>query len=317
MGAPPRAGARHDHVRRVAARGGRRRRRRRENLRSYLADGFLTKPAHSFSLLQGLWVIAGAGGTYELFAAEQCLAYRVVGGSQLIPIRMAEELGERVVLGAPVRAIRWRDGGVEVDAGARSRRGARRGRRGRAEPRRDDPLRARAAGLAHAAPAGELAGERHEVPRRLRPPVLARGRPLGRGLRAVRARARALRQHAAVGLRRRSLHVPPRRAGRSRRAHEPGCAARGDPRGHGGVRRPGGAPRDGSHRDGLVGRGVDARRVRVDVRDRRAHALRARTCAARSGRSTGRARTSPASGTCTWRAPPARAKRPPPRSSAL
>lgn len=89
----------------------------RENLRSYLADGFLTKPAHSFSLLQGLWVIAGAGGTYELFAAEQCLAYRVVGGSQLIPLRMAEELGERVVLGAPVRAIRWREGGVEVDAG--------------------------------------------------------------------------------------------------------------------------------------------------------------------------------------------------------
>jgi putrescine oxidase len=89
----------------------------RDNLRSYLADGFLTKPAHSFSMLQGLWVIAGAGGTYELFAAEQCLAYRVVGGSQLIPIRMAEELGERVVLGAPVRALRWREGGVEVDAG--------------------------------------------------------------------------------------------------------------------------------------------------------------------------------------------------------
>jgi putrescine oxidase len=89
----------------------------RENLRSYLADGFLTKPAHSFSLLQGLWVIAGAGGTYELFAAEQCLAYRVVGGSQLIPLRMSEDLGERVVLGAPVRTIRWRDGGVEVDAG--------------------------------------------------------------------------------------------------------------------------------------------------------------------------------------------------------
>jgi len=89
----------------------------RENLRSYLADGFLTKPAHSFSLLQGLWVIAGAGGTYELFAAEQCLAYRVVGGSQLIPLRMSEDLGERVVLGAPVRTIRWRDGGVEIDAG--------------------------------------------------------------------------------------------------------------------------------------------------------------------------------------------------------
>lgn len=89
----------------------------RENLRSYLADGFLTKPAYSFSVLQGLWVIAGAGGTYELFAPEQCLAYRVVGGSQLVPIRMAEELGERVVLSAPVRSIAWSDDGVEVDAG--------------------------------------------------------------------------------------------------------------------------------------------------------------------------------------------------------
>ncbi len=90
----------------------------RENLRSYLADGFLTKPSYSFSLLQGLWTIAGAGGTYELFTPEQCLAFRVVGGSQLVPIRLAEELAERVVLDAPVRSIGWTDGGVEIDAGA-------------------------------------------------------------------------------------------------------------------------------------------------------------------------------------------------------
>ncbi len=88
----------------------------RDNLSSYLSDGFLTKPAHSFSLLQGLWAIAGAGGTYELFAGEQCLASRVVGGSQLIPIRLAERLGERVVLNAPVRSVRWSDEGVELDA---------------------------------------------------------------------------------------------------------------------------------------------------------------------------------------------------------
>jgi putrescine oxidase len=88
----------------------------RENLRSYLADGFLTKPAHGFSLLQGLWAIAGAGGTYELFAPEQCLAYRVVGGSQLIPLRLAERLGERVVLGSPARTIRWSSSGVLVES---------------------------------------------------------------------------------------------------------------------------------------------------------------------------------------------------------
>jgi putrescine oxidase len=88
----------------------------RDLLRSWLAGGFLTKPAHTFSLLQGLWVIAGAGGTYELFEPDQCLAYRVVGGSQLLPLRLAEQLGDRVVLGAPVRGIRWSERGVEVDA---------------------------------------------------------------------------------------------------------------------------------------------------------------------------------------------------------
>jgi putrescine oxidase len=89
----------------------------RELLRSWLAGGFLTKPAHTFSLLQGLWVIAGAGGTFELFEPEQCLAYRVVGGSQLLPLALAERLGERVLLEAPVRAIRWSNGRVEVDGG--------------------------------------------------------------------------------------------------------------------------------------------------------------------------------------------------------
>ncbi len=88
----------------------------RDLLRSWLAGGFLAKPAHTFSLLQGLWMIAGAGGTYELFEPDQCLAHRVVGGSQLIPIRLAERLGERVVLDAPARDIRWSDDGVEIEA---------------------------------------------------------------------------------------------------------------------------------------------------------------------------------------------------------
>ena len=90
----------------------------RDLLRSWLAGGFLTKPAHTFSVLQGLWVLAGAGGVYELFAAEQCLAYRVQGGSQLAPLRLAERLDGNVVLGAPVREIRWSPESVEVDAGA-------------------------------------------------------------------------------------------------------------------------------------------------------------------------------------------------------
>ena len=90
----------------------------RDLLRSWLAGGFLAKPAQTFSLLQGLWMISGAGGTYELFEPDQCLAYRVVGGSQLISIRLAERLGERVILEAPAREVRWDEGGVEVDAGS-------------------------------------------------------------------------------------------------------------------------------------------------------------------------------------------------------
>lgn len=88
----------------------------RDLLRSWLAGGFLAKPAHTFSLLQGLWMIAGAGGTFELFEPDQCLAYRVVGGSQLIALRLAERLGDRVLLEAPARDIRWSDEGVEVEA---------------------------------------------------------------------------------------------------------------------------------------------------------------------------------------------------------
>ena len=88
----------------------------RDLLRSWLAGGFLAKPAQAFSLLQGLWMIAGAGGTFELFEPDQCLAARVVGGSQLIPLRLAERLGDRVVLGAPARVIRWSDDGVEIEA---------------------------------------------------------------------------------------------------------------------------------------------------------------------------------------------------------
>jgi putrescine oxidase len=88
----------------------------RDLLRSWLAGGFLAKPAHTFSLLQGLWMIAGAGGTFELFEPDQCLAYRVVGGSQLISLRLAERLGERVVLEAPARDIRWSANSVEVEA---------------------------------------------------------------------------------------------------------------------------------------------------------------------------------------------------------
>jgi putrescine oxidase len=88
----------------------------RDLLRAFLAGGFLTKPSHTFSLLAGLWVIAGAGSVDNLFEPDLCLHSRVVGGSQLIPIRLAERLGDRVVLRAPVRTCRWDEDAVELGA---------------------------------------------------------------------------------------------------------------------------------------------------------------------------------------------------------
>jgi putrescine oxidase len=92
----------------------------RDLLRSFMAGGFMTKPAHTFSLLGALWVAAGAGSVTNLFEPDLCLHSRVVGGSQLIAIRLAERLDGRVRLGQPVRAIRWSDGAVEVIAESES-----------------------------------------------------------------------------------------------------------------------------------------------------------------------------------------------------
>ncbi|MFN8221872.1 MAG: NAD(P)/FAD-dependent oxidoreductase [Gaiellales bacterium] len=88
----------------------------RDLLRAYLSGGYMTKPSHTFSLLGGLWTIAGAGSVDNLFEPDLCLHSRVVGGSQLIPLRMAEELGDRVLLSAPVRRIGWQEDGVVVEA---------------------------------------------------------------------------------------------------------------------------------------------------------------------------------------------------------
>ena len=71
------------------------------------------------------------------------------------------------------------------------------GRRRAAERRRIHPLRALAARVADAAPPGDHPGRRDQDARRLRRAVLARGGALGRGLRALSARPRGLRQHAA------------------------------------------------------------------------------------------------------------------------
>jgi putrescine oxidase len=90
----------------------------RDLLRAFMAGGYMTKPADTFSVLSALGTVAGAGSVANLFEPDLCLHSRVVGGSQLIPLRLAERLGERVVLDTPVRTLRYTESGVEVEGGA-------------------------------------------------------------------------------------------------------------------------------------------------------------------------------------------------------
>jgi monoamine oxidase len=70
------------------------------------------------SLLFALWYVHAAGGFNPLIDVEGGAQQdRFVGGSQLIALRMAEALGDRVRLGAPVEGVSWDGSGVRVKAG--------------------------------------------------------------------------------------------------------------------------------------------------------------------------------------------------------
>lgn len=88
----------------------------RANVALFTAEAMLTKPSHSFSALQSLLMAASAGSFSNLVDADFILDRRVVGGLQQVPLRLAEALGDDVVLGSPVRRITWGDDGVTVDA---------------------------------------------------------------------------------------------------------------------------------------------------------------------------------------------------------
>ncbi len=82
--------------------------------------------SRDLSLLYALSYIGAAGGFYALLDTEGGAQQdRFVGGSQLISVRMAEELGDRVVLSAPVRRVDHDANGVSVLAGDLVARGRR------------------------------------------------------------------------------------------------------------------------------------------------------------------------------------------------
>ena len=111
---------------------------------------------------------------------------RLVGGSQVICERMAEELGDSVVLDAPGRARSSRTAnGVAVAADGLARRRPARGRGDAAGADHPDPLRPGALGPPR--PARPVDGERRadQVHRGLRRALLARGRADRRGASAT------------------------------------------------------------------------------------------------------------------------------------
>ena len=84
----------------------------RANIALFIADAMLTKPAHSFSLLQALQMASSAGSFSNLVDADFILDKRVVGGLQRVPLTLAEQLGDAVRLGQPVETLEWSDDGV-------------------------------------------------------------------------------------------------------------------------------------------------------------------------------------------------------------
>ncbi|MBM3715172.1 MAG: FAD-dependent oxidoreductase, partial [Actinobacteria bacterium] len=77
------------------------------NLAFATGSAMLTKPTHTFSLLQSLHMAASAGSYSNLVDADFILDKRVAGGLQQVPELLAERLGDDVLLNQPVRRILW------------------------------------------------------------------------------------------------------------------------------------------------------------------------------------------------------------------
>jgi monoamine oxidase len=95
-----------------------------EGARAWLRTGFrstLAAEAGELSLLHALFFIRSAGGFARLVeTAGGAQERRFHQGAQTVSIRLAEALGERVVLGAPVSVVRHDHGGVVVEADGRA-----------------------------------------------------------------------------------------------------------------------------------------------------------------------------------------------------
>ncbi|HWU32209.1 MAG TPA: NAD(P)/FAD-dependent oxidoreductase [Marmoricola sp.] len=80
----------------------------------YIAAGMLTKPAHAFSVLQAMLMVASAEKFEHLIDEGILLDERVVGGMQSVSDQIALELGDAVHLSTPVRHLQWATNGDGV-----------------------------------------------------------------------------------------------------------------------------------------------------------------------------------------------------------
>ncbi|KQR86646.1 flavin monoamine oxidase family protein [Microbacterium sp. Leaf179] len=95
------------------------------NLAFATGSAMLTKPTHTFSLLQSLLMAASAGSYSNLVDADFILDKRVAGGLQAVPELLAERLGDDVFLKQPVRRIIWGADSAAPDRAADSATGQR------------------------------------------------------------------------------------------------------------------------------------------------------------------------------------------------
>ncbi|ONF63266.1 flavin monoamine oxidase family protein [Amycolatopsis keratiniphila] len=79
---------------------------------------FSAEPEDLSALWAAFYLGAGGGLNSMIETAGGAQQDRVAGGTQRIALALAGELGDRVVLGAPVTGIEWETSGVRVRAGA-------------------------------------------------------------------------------------------------------------------------------------------------------------------------------------------------------
>jgi monoamine oxidase len=91
-----------------------------------IVRGTLAAEPRDVSLLHTLFFIRSGGGVARLIATDGGAQERCFHqGAQAVSIRLAESLGERVVLGAPAEVVRHGEDGVAVEAAGRTVTGGR------------------------------------------------------------------------------------------------------------------------------------------------------------------------------------------------